>query len=185
MVKFRLSREVATPFVTLGVLTAENFSFKCKCVEKACPSCSPAMNKAFLALPAGAYRMKMVPAGLEFTMRIEVFGIYRDATFEACEKPSYARAGSICIGTRWTGAKMEGSERAMEVLANFLNHLIDDGYINPRGAYGDMMLEIVEDDMIRMAGDDPDESNDKGCDINWNMLDEEEDESDGEERDDR
>lgn len=170
MIKFVLNRTTSTPFVTIGTLTEETSGFKCATVERLSPSIGKPTQKSNRALPVGTHKMKFMMGYEGFFVKIATKGALSDARIIGAEKPSKAPMGSVCVGTRWTGAEMAGGQAVERAIDKLINRFIDTGQVDSRGKYGDMELEIKEDEMVRIDGKDPDYTEEDEMD--WDLLDE-------------
>lgn len=174
MVKFKLQREVSTPYYTVGMLTEESTGFRCKTLEKPLASHFKIPRPAFTAVVAGEYKMKLVNLNLDFTFGICLKGTYKDAILEGVEKPGKAHAGSVCIGKKFVEGKgLEGGEEVMGMLNKLIDFLIDQGKVDPSGRTSSAFLEITEEDMVTMQGIDL-EKVDQKWEPNWNCIEESE-----------
>ena len=170
MIKFVLNRTACTPFVTIGTLSEETSGFKCATVERLSPSIGKPTQKSNRALPVGTHRMKLKMGYDGLFLKISAFGAMSEARIIGAERPSKAPMGGVCVGTRWTGTEMKGGETVERAIDKLINRFIDTGQVDSRGKYGDMELEIKEDEMVRIDGKDPDYTEEDEMD--WDLLDE-------------
>lgn len=174
MLKFTLTRQVGTPFYTLGVLEEPTTGFRCKTLERPVEEAKKNPRKPFVAVPAGLHKMKVVTLDMDFTIGFCLNGSLHNAHLRG--DTSFARipAGSVCIGKSFneeTG--LVGAEEVGKRFSQLIEHLIDSGVLSGKNKKGEMMMEIVQDEsFVITKGKDPDAPKGKKVKPNWDCLEE-------------
>jgi len=178
MLRFTLTRQLGTPFYTLGVLEEPTTGFRCKTLERPVEETRKNPRKHFVAIPAGVYMLKVVALDTDFTIGFSLNGSWRYADLRGDASFSGIPAGSICIGKSFneeTG--LVGAEEVGKRLSKLIEYLIDSGVLSGKSKKGEMMIEIVQDEsFVITKGKKPDASKGKRTKLNWDCL-----EEDGEE----
>ena len=79
MLRFTLTRQLGTPFYTLGVLEEPTTGFRCKTLERPVEETRKNPRKHFVAIPAGVYMLKVVARDTDFTIGFSLNGSWRYA----------------------------------------------------------------------------------------------------------
>lgn len=98
MLRFTLTRQLGTPFYTLGVLEEPTTGFRCRTLERPVEETKKNPRRQFVAIPAGVYMLKVVAHDTDFTIGFSLNGSWRYAHLRGDVSFSGIPAGSICFG---------------------------------------------------------------------------------------